>query len=105
MNKADISSPSDRARLREIITDVCYFKHLYLSTKMKLPNCVGVFDVVATPQSCKIEVDECPKCHSDDIIIKRRQAMMLCEVWIMFEIDNDHFRVVDMNSQSNLQMD
>eukprot|EP01127_Copromyxa_protea_P002634 TRINITY_DN1256_c0_g2_i1.p1 TRINITY_DN1256_c0_g2~~TRINITY_DN1256_c0_g2_i1.p1 ORF type:complete len:664 (+),score=122.79 TRINITY_DN1256_c0_g2_i1:39-2030(+) len=67
LNKADISSPSDRNRLREIITD------------MNLPNCVGVYDVVATPQSCKIELDECPKCHSDDIIIKRRQAMMLCE--------------------------
>lgn len=47
---------------------------------MNLPNCVGVFDVVATPQSCKIEVDECPKCQSDDIIIKRRQALMHCEV-------------------------
>lgn len=47
---------------------------------MQLPNCVGVYDVVATPQSCKIEMDECPKCHSDDIIIKRRQALMLCEV-------------------------
>lgn len=73
---------------------------------MKLPNCVGVFDVVATPQSCKIEVDECPKCHSDDIIIKRRQAMMLCEVrFTILELGGDHFRVVDMNSLSNLWMD
>jgi len=46
---------------------------------MDLPNCVGVFDVVATPQTCKVEFDECPQCHSDDIIIKKRQNLMHCE--------------------------
>jgi hypothetical protein len=59
-----------------------FFGNLDLTyNQMKLPNCVGVFDVMANPQSLtKVEMDECPNCKSDDIIIKKRQALMHCEV-------------------------
>lgn len=47
---------------------------------MDLPNCVGVLDVVASPNPAKVAIEACPKCGSDDIIIKKRQGVMECEV-------------------------
>lgn len=47
---------------------------------MHLPNCIGVLDVVASPVPGKVTIEACPRCGSDDIIIKKRQGVMKCEV-------------------------
>jgi GTP-binding protein EngB required for normal cell division len=68
LNKADISTEEDRNNLRQLIND------------MNLPNCVGIFDVMASPVARYKHFKVCPnnKCNSDDLAIRKRTGIMEC---------------------------
>jgi ribosome biogenesis GTPase A len=66
LNKADISTQEDRDNIRQIIDE------------MKLPNCVGIFDVMAAPTIKYRSVDVCGKCGSDDLVIRKRFGIIKC---------------------------
>lgn len=68
LNKADISTQDDRDRFRQRIES------------LKLPNCVGVYDTVARSSTSQLQTfEKCPNCGSDDIIIRKKKQVMLCE--------------------------
>jgi len=48
---------------------------------MKLQNCYGVFDTVSVPgqKQTIIDVDECPNCSSEDLVISKKKRLMKCE--------------------------
>lgn len=66
LNKADISSDEDRKRIRKVISN------------MDLPNCVGVFDTVAACSGVCQAIEECPRCGSDDLVIRKKTATAQC---------------------------
>lgn len=68
LNKADLSSQDDRDNLRKVIED------------MHLPNCCGILDIIADSSTKLKSCDACPKCNSDDIVVKRKSAVMVCSV-------------------------
>jgi len=69
LNKSDISKPQDNQALREMIT------------KLQLKNLLGVFDCTAQSKSDVIgeNVEVCPKCKSENISIKPKQKLMICD--------------------------
>jgi len=69
LNKSDISSPEARDQLRSIIE------------KLQLKNLLGVFDCCAEAKGDTIgeNVEVCPKCKSENISIKPRQKLMICD--------------------------
>jgi len=75
LNKSDISSPETRDQLREMIN------------KLQLKNLLGVFDCSAQSKSDTIgeNVEICPRCKSENISIKPKQKLMIC--------DNCHYQV------------
>eukprot|EP00002_Diphylleia_rotans_P031265 TRINITY_DN648_c0_g1_i1.p1 TRINITY_DN648_c0_g1~~TRINITY_DN648_c0_g1_i1.p1 ORF type:complete len:431 (+),score=110.20 TRINITY_DN648_c0_g1_i1:65-1357(+) len=69
MNKADISTDESRRTIHRLIDE------------MELSNCLGVFETVADSKQTEItrQFDECPKCGSDNITIKARQKLCVCD--------------------------
>ncbi|KAL6054920.1 G domain-containing protein [Balamuthia mandrillaris] len=68
LNKADISTESERAALRKIIED------------MNLDNCFGVIETIANPRvTSNNNFDKCPECESEEIVIRRKTKMLECE--------------------------
>lgn len=68
LNKADISTQEDRDHLRKVIQD------------MNLPNCCGILDIIADSSQKLKSCDICPNCGSDDVMEKRKSAIMICGV-------------------------
>eukprot|EP01126_Amoeba_proteus_P057809 TRINITY_DN7392_c0_g1_i10.p1 TRINITY_DN7392_c0_g1~~TRINITY_DN7392_c0_g1_i10.p1 ORF type:complete len:436 (-),score=71.49 TRINITY_DN7392_c0_g1_i10:216-1523(-) len=66
LNKADLSTVEDRNELRKIIKD------------MNLSNCCGILDVIACSTPRLKSCDTCPRCHSDDVMERRKVALMIC---------------------------
>jgi len=66
LNKADLSTQMDRDQLRKVIAD------------MKLPNCCGIFDIIADEAPKTKTFDVCPMCESDDVMERRKRAVLIC---------------------------
>eukprot|EP01088_Endostelium_zonatum_P015014 TRINITY_DN3508_c0_g1_i1.p1 TRINITY_DN3508_c0_g1~~TRINITY_DN3508_c0_g1_i1.p1 ORF type:complete len:616 (-),score=177.29 TRINITY_DN3508_c0_g1_i1:71-1918(-) len=69
LNKSDLSTESERLGIREAIQS------------MHIANCYGIFDTVSVAGSKQtiIDVDECPNCGSEDVVISKRKKLMKCE--------------------------
>eukprot|EP00019_Armaparvus_languidus_P004394 CAMPEP_0168592488 /NCGR_PEP_ID=MMETSP0420-20121227/7759_1 /TAXON_ID=498008 /ORGANISM="Pessonella sp." /LENGTH=714 /DNA_ID=CAMNT_0008628479 /DNA_START=60 /DNA_END=2204 /DNA_ORIENTATION=+ len=68
LNKADLSSTQDRENLRKTIIN------------LNLGNCIGIVDTICTPSVSALKIpDVCPACGSDDVDIKRKRRVMICE--------------------------
>jgi len=69
LNKSDLSTESERLGIREAIQS------------MQIANCYGIFDTVSVAGSKQtiIDVDECPNCGSEDVVISKRKKLMKCE--------------------------
>jgi len=67
LNKADISSSKDREGMRKLVS------------QMNLPNCAGIFETIAQPSNNLKNIDVCPKCQSDDLLLRKKIAEMKCQ--------------------------
>jgi len=45
---------------------------------MNLANCVGILDIIAESSAKLKSCERCPKCNSDDVLEKRKCALMIC---------------------------
>jgi GTP-binding protein EngB required for normal cell division len=68
LNKADKSSEEQRNKIKNTLTDLA------------LPNCNGIFNVVSVKSKAHsvADIECCPQCKCDDIIIYKKTSIMSC---------------------------
>lgn len=89
LNKADLTSYNDRNYLKKSIEN------------MKIDNCYGIFDVVSVENTLK-HLAKCSKCHSDDIIIRKKLSIGKCNDCNFIEslkMDNGRIELVKATYQ------
>uniref|UniRef100_A0A6B2L5G6 G domain-containing protein n=1 Tax=Arcella intermedia TaxID=1963864 RepID=A0A6B2L5G6_9EUKA len=66
LNKADLSTKKDKEGIKKIIRN------------LHLPNFKGIYETIANPEKKTKDFDRCPRCKSDDIILKKKTSKMMC---------------------------